>query len=255
MADNKAPKIEPIRLKEFETRQSKYSIVPQVPFRSIILGPSGSGKTVLLQNMILDIYKNCFSRIYIFSPSIEVDLTWQPVKQYIEKEMKVQHTEEEPIYFDHYNPEDLIKIINTQHKVIDYQKKHGHKKLFSILIIVDDFADDVNFARHSKLLWSLYTRGRHNSISTITATQKFASIAPIIRVNATELFCYRLRNYKDLETLVDEVSAITDKKTILQIYNMATSEPFSFLYINLRSKDKNNIFHIRFDKRIEIEDT
>ena len=29
-------------------------------------GPSGSGKTVLLQNMILDLYNNCFSRIYIF---------------------------------------------------------------------------------------------------------------------------------------------------------------------------------------------
>jgi zona occludens toxin (predicted ATPase) len=45
---------------------------------------------------------------------------------------------------------------------------------------------------------ALYTRGRHNSISTITATQKFAAIAPIIRVNATELYIYRLRNYKDL---------------------------------------------------------
>jgi hypothetical protein len=40
----------------------------------------------------------------------------------------------------------------------------------------------------------------------------------------------------------------------MAIYNMATSEPYSFLYVNLRSKDKNNIFHIRFDKRIEVED-
>ena len=66
MLDLKAPKIEPIKLKEFETRQSKYPMAPQIPFRSVILGPSGSGKTILLQNMILDIYRNCFSRIYIF---------------------------------------------------------------------------------------------------------------------------------------------------------------------------------------------
>lgn len=254
MTENKIPKIEPIKLKEFDTKQSKYPMVPQIPFRSVILGPSGSGKTILLQNMILDIYKDCFSRIYIFSPSVDVDATWQPVRKYIESEMKVQHTEDEPIYFDHYDPEALYKIINTQQKVIEYQKKQNHKKLFSVLIIVDDFADDPKFSRHSKILHALYTRGRHNSISTITATQKFSSIAPIIRVNATELYVYRLRNYNDLQTFIEEISALIDKKTLLEIYNLATSEPFSFLYVNLRAKKKNDIFHIRFDKRIEVQD-
>ncbi|MFM7052862.1 MAG: hypothetical protein ACKOYN_12150, partial [Planctomycetota bacterium] len=47
---------------------------------------------------------------------------------------------------------------------------------------------------------------------TITATQKFNALHPIIRVNATELFVYRLRNMKDLETFIDEVSAVVDKK-------------------------------------------
>lgn len=254
MTENKIPKIEPIKLKEFDTKQSKYPMVPQIPFRSVILGPSGSGKTILLQNMILDIYKDCFSRIYIFSPSVDVDATWLPVKKYIESDMKVQHTEDEPIYFDHYDPEALYKIINTQQKVIEYQKKQNHKKLFSVLIIVDDFADDPKFSRQSKILHALYTRGRHNSISTITATQKFSSIAPIIRVNATELYVYRLRNYNDLQTFIEEISALIDKKTLLEIYNLATSEPFSFLYVNLRAKKKNDIFHIRFDKRIEVQD-
>ena len=247
------PDIKPIKLREYDTKQSKYSMVPQVPFRSIVLGPSGSGKTILLQNMILDIYRDCFSRIYIFSPSIEVDSTWLPVKQYIEKDMNVQNTKEEPIYFDHYDPQNLNNIIDTQHKVIDYMKKHKHKTLYSILVIVDDFADDPSFSRHSKILHALYTRGRHNSISTITATQKFTAISPIIRVNATELFIYRLRNYRDLETFIEEVSAVVDKKTLLEIYNMATSEPYSFLYVNLRAKNKNDMFWIKFNKRIEIE--
>jgi hypothetical protein len=222
MSDNKVPIIKPIKLQEFDARQSKYEIVPKVPFRSVILGPSGSGKTILLQNMILDIYRDCFSRIYIFSPSIDVDTTWLPVKHYIEHSMKVNHTDKEPIYFDHYNPEALHKIIDTQHKVIDYMKKQKIKQLYSILVVVDDFADDPSFSRHSKILHALYTRGRHNSISTITATQKFSAIAPIIRVNATELYVYRLRNYKDLETFIDEVSAVADKKTLMQIYHLAT---------------------------------
>ena len=45
-----------------------------------------------------------------------------------------------------------------------------------------------------------------------------------------------------------------DKKTLLDIYNMATSEPYSFLFVNLRARKKSDIFHIRFDKRIEVED-
>ena len=253
MENNKVPNIVPIKLREFEVKQSKYEMVPQLPMRSVILGPSGSGKTILLQNMILDIYKNCFSRIYIFSPSIDVDATWQPVKKYIEEEMKVQNTKEEPIYFDHYNPEALHKIIDTMHKVIDYMKKKNIQELYSILVVVDDFADDPSFSRHSKILHALYTRGRHNSISTITATQKFSAIAPIIRVNATELYIYRLRNYKDLVTFIDEVSAVTDKKTLMQIYTLATSEPYSFLFVNLRAKRISEMFHVRFDKKIEIE--
>ena len=39
-------------------------------------------------------------------------------------------------------------------------------------------------------------------ISTITATQVFTALSPTIRKNITELFVYRLRNYKDLETLL-----------------------------------------------------
>jgi len=252
--DDIPPKIEPIKLKEFETKQPKYSMVPKIPFRSIILGPSGSGKTILLQNLILSIYKNCFSRIYIFSPSIDVDSTWIPVKKYIQDEMKVEHTDKEPLFFDHYSADALNNIIETQHKIIDYLKKQkGNNKLYSILVVVDDFADDPKFSRYSNLN-GLYTRGRHNSISTITATQKFNAIAPIIRVNATELYIYRLRNYKDLEAFIDEVSAIADKKILLDIYKLATAEPYSFLYVNLRAKKLNDYFMIRFDKKITIED-
>ena len=113
------PKIQPIHIKEYTVKQSTYDVVGKLPIRSIVLGPSGSGKTVLLQNMILDIDKGCFNRVYIFSPSIEVDASWLPVKKYIENEMGVKHTDEDPIYVDHYDPEALHDIIDTQHKITD----------------------------------------------------------------------------------------------------------------------------------------
>ena len=75
---SKAPKVEPIHVQEFTVKQSKYDVCGKLPIRSVILGPSGSGKTVLLRNTILDIYRDLFSRIFFFSPSMEVDMTWGP---------------------------------------------------------------------------------------------------------------------------------------------------------------------------------
>ena len=45
-----------------------------------------------------------------------------------QKELKIKNTDEEPYFFNHYDPEALHKIIDTQHKVIEYQKKQDHKK-------------------------------------------------------------------------------------------------------------------------------
>ena len=193
------PKIEPINIKDYTVKQSKYEIVPKLPTRQIVLGPSGSGKTVYLVSLILDVYKDLFARIYIFSPSISVDSSWLPVKKYIEDHMKVVHTEEERIYFDHYDPKALHEILDTQHKIIDYMKKQNYKKLHQIMIIIDDFADEPSFVHSSKskLLNSLYVRGRHNMISVVTSVQKYTSLYPLIRVNATDLVIFRLRNMKD----------------------------------------------------------
>ena len=242
-----APKITPIQLKEYNCKQSKYSdVVPKLPMRSMLVGPSGGGKTVLLTNMILDIYRDCFSRVYVWSPSINVDSTWKPVKEYIQNHIKPN--DREKCYFDSYEPSELEQVIKTQQKVIDYQKEQKHKDLYQILIVIDDFADDTNFTRKSTLLHQLYIRGRHYMISTITSTQVYKQISPIVRKNMTHLFIYRLRNYGDLESIVEELSAIYDKKTLLQIYHEAVSEDYSFLYVNLMQKDKSKMFLQRFER-------
>ena len=62
--------------------------------------------------------------IFIFSPSIEVDYqTWKLVKDYIEKDTGLKHTEEDPIYFGGYDPVTLNEKINDQMKVCGPQKK------------------------------------------------------------------------------------------------------------------------------------
>ena len=115
------PSIVPISVKQYEVKQSKYEQAQKLPVRGILLAPSGGGKGVLLQNMILDIYRDCFERVYIFSPSINVDHTWLPVKSYLDN--KINLSEDEPsLYYDTYDPESLENIITTQRKIVEHQK-------------------------------------------------------------------------------------------------------------------------------------
>ena len=252
--DKLVPNIEPIKVKEYEVKQSKYHQCGKLPIRSILLGPSGAGKGILLQDMILDIYRGCFERVYIFSPSSFVDKTWEPVKEYLNKTINLSENEP-PLFYDTNDQENLERIIDTQRKVTEHLKsKKDTKKLFQILIIIDDWADSPDFSRKSQLLHALFTRGRHSGISTIVSTQKFTALHPIIRVNATELYVFRLRNYRDLETFIEEVSALIDKKSLMEIYNLATAEPYSFLYVKLTAKKKDDIFMVKFNKKITIED-
>jgi GTPase SAR1 family protein len=182
----------------------------------IVAGPSGCGKTMLIVSMIRDLYRKAngdsvWQRVYVFSPSVHADPVWQPVKRFVEEQLKVH---DEQWAWDHYDPQAMLEVIETQRKVIAVAKEKGLKKLFGILVIVDDFADDPRMSRQDRLLHSLYTRGRHAFISTITATQKYKALSNVIRVNATALVVFRLRSLAEQEAIVEENSAVYDKKTL-----------------------------------------
>ena len=76
-----APIIKPINITEYEFKQSKYEHVPKLPFRSIIVVNSTGGKIILVQNFILNVYRNSFTRISIFSPSVHNYPTFIEVKK------------------------------------------------------------------------------------------------------------------------------------------------------------------------------
>ena len=87
---------------------------------------------------------------------MDLDSTWEPVKKYQTDVLRAGANKNETLYFDTYDPDELENVIEVQHKITKHLKQQGRKKLFSILIIVDDFADDPKVTRQSKLLHSLF---------------------------------------------------------------------------------------------------
>ena len=123
-----------------------------------------------------------------------------------------------------------------------------------MLIVIDDFAYNAAFSRRDTLLHSLFTRGRHAFISTICATQKFRALSPIIRVNATALVIFRLRSEQELLAIVEEISAVYPKDVIVSLIRHATAEPYSFLYCDLAARKPDEMFWLRFEKRLVPKD-
>ena len=66
--------------------------------------------------MVLDIYKSVFSRMYMVSFTINLDTIWDPEKKYIKEGTKV-NTEQEKCFFEECLPEELDKVIETQHRL------------------------------------------------------------------------------------------------------------------------------------------
>ena len=51
----------------------------KLPFRSIIVSASPGRKGILIQNLILKIYRGCFERLYIVSPTAHIDEAYKEV--------------------------------------------------------------------------------------------------------------------------------------------------------------------------------
>ena len=61
---------------------------------------------------------------------------------------------------------------------------------------------------------------------------------------------FRLRNRLELDAIIEELSAVYDKNTLMEMYELATRDPHSFWYIHLAAKRREDMFFLRFEKRL-----
>jgi hypothetical protein len=245
------PTIKPAKgMRKFEFQQSRYKHLEGMNvLRSIVSGASGSGKTLLVQNMLMDIFANTYERAFIFSPTIHSDHTWEPVKRFLRKTKKIP--EEEELFFETFDVEKLSAIIEQQKQIINYEKAHNFVKLHQIFVVVDDFgySEATMKGKEGENLKKLFLMGRHFGINVIVSIQKFNLASTVMRTQATSIFYFKARSQIDLDAFIESQSALVPggRKQMLEIYRAATSEPYSFLTVDLLTKDPNKIFMKRFE--------
>lgn len=244
-------KIVPNKVPEYKLKQSNYEAIGDLPQRMLIVAPSNSGKTVLLNSLVTDVYKNCFEKIFVFSPSIFLDSAYQGLIKYNES-LGNYDTDENKLYYDEYSEEGLTNILEDQKKIILKLKADKKKPpMMQILLLIDDMSDNPVFLKNSKLLNSVFCRSRHIYASCFISCQTFNSCSTMIRKNISSLIVFKLKNTKCLDNVLEEFGQMANgKKNLEMIYNEAIKEKYSFLYIDLNS----GLFYKNLQQRLEIED-
>ena len=224
----------------------------------ILVAPSGGGKTVTLVSLLVDLLRTdtgrpCFSRIYVISPSINLDARWRTLKEYQRDVMRVPAEENDELHMEIYEEPKLQDLVDRQRKITEQCKKLNMQRLFGVAFVFDDIADSPAIARYSRPLHELFVRGRHYGCTTICSVQSYKVLHPLIRRNATGLCVCRLRNGAGKKAILEEQSAIHHIKILEQAFDVATEAPHSFLYINLSARDKNDLLWEGFSTRLVLK--
>ena len=227
---------------EYRVKQSRYHALKGLnPLRLWISAPSNSGKSVLISSILLDAMRGAYQKIFLFSPSADLDSVWLPVKKYAREQLG-QNQHKEPWYFDKWSDAKLQEIIDEQTEHVLEQKRRGERNLDQIMIVVDDWADMDHLHKSTNSpLATLMCRGRHSAINVILSTQKLSKLSTISRCNANAAVIFALHSHQDAEMFINEYGqlASTDGKdgreNLARLLQHATSTPHSFLFIDFKA--------------------
>lgn len=216
-------------------------IIPKVNFRWILSGPSKSGKSNLAR-WCLDKYyigKNgrgsFFDRIYLLSPTANIDYNWADLKGLAKKDRITNPT-----------PKLLIKILNDQKKDIQgsvsdmgvqlsaralMKRKQKAKK---VLVIFDDAIASSMIT--SKEFLKIFIAGRHYGISSMVMTQSYVKVPRSVRLQATHVAMFPSRSTEIERLYTEHGPKELNKNEFTELVQYATrpdeTDKYPFLYVD-----------------------
>lgn len=201
--------------------------LPKPSFIMILLGSRGSSKSTILSNLVLrsDFYgdkkkaEDVFNDVILISPTLGHDSTGRFLAK------KATQT------YDEYD-DNIIKGL------MEYQASIPKKDRRHILLILDDITADSNYKQNS-LVNKLCSIHRHLMISIIFLIHKVTVIPPVVRNCYTNMFILRIPNAGEQDKLFEELSYLTDKKSLKKMYDYATDKPYMCMVVDAI---KNNVY-------------
>ena len=179
--------------------------MPSDTFRMLICGPSGCGKTNVLMHMLYNLLY--YDKIYLFSKNIE-----QPKYRQL---LEIFEPISEEVGYD------VIEESNSDVIPLETLDSDNQK-----IVIFDDYACE----RNQKPIVEYFIGGRHKNCSVIYLSQSYYLTPKDIRINCSHFCIFDSPSNAETARMCREVNVPRNR------FESATSEPYSFAYIDKTKK-------------------
>ena len=181
----------------------------KLPFRLVCVAPSGSGKTNMILNLIEKFSKGkgTFNSITIITRN-----KGEPLYEYLEEKSEKKVKIEEGL--------ENLPAMDT------FDKDLQHLVVF----------DDMVLEKNQKVMSEMYIRGRKRGISVCYLSQSFYKIPKTIRSNCNYFVLLKLSGKRDLNLILSEFELGVTKQELMEMYEDATKEKFSFLLVDVEAE-------------------
>jgi hypothetical protein len=173
--------------------------------------------------------------IFLFSPTYELG----------DPSMHGVELDEEHVFKD-FDETAIQEIMQDQKDII---KRYGKTKAPHILLVFDDLIAHMPLSKQS-LLVKLFFSARHWKISLILTTQSYKHTPKAVRLNSSHMMIFKCNNKE--KTQIGE-EQVVDIPVFDAVYEIATKEPYSFLYVDI-TKQIRERFYVRFEERIILDE-
>ena len=195
---------------------SKWSYIPDHPYRILIIGGSRSGKTNALLNLINN--QPDIDKIYLYA------------KDPYEAKYQYLINRREKVGLDHFDdPKAFIEYSNDMQDVHKNINDYNPRKKRKVLIVFDDMiADMINNKKLDSIVTELFIRGRKLNISIVFITQSYFKGPKDVRLNSTHFSIMKIPNKRKLQQIALNHSSDFGFKDFMKIYKKYTKGPYSF---------------------------
>ncbi len=249
--DKKSKKPKDLTVKPMIKEEDDYLFIskelPKIPFSLLSCGARGSGKSVVTC-CLLEWLHCYFDDIFIFSPTIELDNKYKLMFDKLGMDFEFGIN-----VFKDYNETVLTTILS---KIKRANKGKNFKDKARVLFIYDDIISLLPKNCRRTNFNKLILNNRHFNISLIINSQSLKLFDSNFRKNCSQIILFRTDNVLELKNYYEEFSALLgttsreQKENFMKLYNYATADPHSFLYIN--SHNYPNIFFKNFTEEIDV---